>query len=280
MNCPVCGARNNDNMKFCGNCGAALPGGAAGAATPRPRNKTIPWIIGGIALVLVCLLLAVVGGYFLFFYNGGLIHPAGQPQDAPDAQPVPGGNDPGSISITTITPTATITLTATSNKVWVSVSTATYCRLGPTEAYPLLGTLYVGQIAEAIGRNDYGDSLVIKLPDQPNVECWLWQAYATVNGDKFSLPIIIPPPVPAPTMVTLTIKNNTAQPFCYVFFPLSSSSTWGPNQLEGTNLAAGASRSWSIAPGVYDVNVEDCVPNNVKNWYNLSITTDMTLVAP
>ncbi len=56
MNCPVCGTRNKDNMKFCGNCGAALPGAAAHPAASRSGSKAVPWIIGGIALVLACLM--------------------------------------------------------------------------------------------------------------------------------------------------------------------------------------------------------------------------------
>jgi hypothetical protein len=100
----------------------------------------------------------------------------------------------------TLTPTImpTATLTATSSVPMVSVTIDTNCRSGPNTAFDLLGVLKVGENAEVVGRSPYTDSVVIKLPSNPNVTCWLWTQYATLVGNTSGLPIYRVPPTPTP----------------------------------------------------------------------------------
>jgi hypothetical protein len=80
----------------------------------------------------------------------------------------------------------------------VTVSVGTNCRTGPGEPYDIIGMLAVGQQAEVIGRNEYGDTWIIRLPSNPSVTCWLWGHYATVVGDTSGLTIYPVPPTPTP----------------------------------------------------------------------------------
>jgi hypothetical protein len=93
-----------------------------------------------------------------------------------------------------LTPTAIFT--PTPSVPMVSVSIATNCRSGPTTAYDRLGVLSVGEKAEVVGRSNYTDTLIIRLPSNPNITCWLWSKNATVTGDVSRLPLIHVPPTP------------------------------------------------------------------------------------
>ena len=173
-------------------------------------------------------------------------------------------------------------------RVTVTVSTNSYCRLGPTEDYPLLGTMYVGKTAEVIGRNAYGDSMVINLPDSAGVTCWLWEGYATVVGNFDALPIITPPPVPAtptattPPQVTITVKNNTgSSAICGVYIILSTQSGWGSNWMPGgDSIMPAGSRTWPIAQGIYNVQLKDCGNIVLVSWIEKNISSNTTLTWP
>jgi uncharacterized protein YgiM (DUF1202 family) len=93
-----------------------------------------------------------------------------------------------------LTPSETYTLTPAVPMLTVSVDT--YCRTGPTTAYDLLGVMQVGEQAEVVGRSSLSNSLIIKLPYNPAITCWLWTQNATVSGDISGLPLIPIPPTP------------------------------------------------------------------------------------
>jgi hypothetical protein len=80
----------------------------------------------------------------------------------------------------------------------VSVSGNTNCRAGNATVYDLVFVLMVGQTAEVVGRDAYGQYWVIQDPSHPADSCWLWGRYATVTGDWSTLPIVTPPPTPTP----------------------------------------------------------------------------------
>jgi hypothetical protein len=179
-----------------------------------------------------------------------------------------------------------ITLTSTSTTVTVTVSIATFCRQGPTEAYLQIGTLYVGQTAEVIGRNAYGDSVVIRLPEMTSTTCWLWTAYASFNGNKDSLPIISPPPVSAtvtptiPVKVPLCILNNSGNTINFIRIT-DPGAPWGNDWLGvGNTLSSGESFCVFIAPGIYDIRVEFEWDVSLKTWYRVNVTSNIQLVVP
>jgi len=95
-----------------------------------------------------------------------------------------------------LTPTDTYTLTPPFPMVTVSVNIN--CRTGPTTAYDLLGILQVGEQAEVVGRSSLSDTIIIRLPSNTAITCWLWTKYATLSGDISTLPLIPIPPTPTP----------------------------------------------------------------------------------
>ena len=101
-----------------------------------------------------------------------------------------------------LTPTDTYTLTPAVPMLTVSVNIN--CRTGPTTAYDLLGVLQVGEHAEVVGRTSLSDSLIIRLPSNTAITCWLWTKYATVSGDISGLPLIPIPPTPTPKFTATT----------------------------------------------------------------------------
>ena len=100
----------------------------------------------------------------------------------------------------TFTPSlsSTETYTLTPAVPMVTVSVNINCRTGPTTAYDLLGVLQVGEHAEVVGRSSLSDSIIIRLPSNTAITCWLWTKYATVSGDISGLPLIPIPPAPTP----------------------------------------------------------------------------------
>jgi hypothetical protein len=101
-------------------------------------------------------------------------------------------------------PTFTATLsptpifTSTTSIPMISVTVDTNCRVGPGKAYDYIGGLFVGQTAEVYGKNPGGDYFYIRLPDNPNIYCWVTGQYATITGNASVLPVFTPPPTPTP----------------------------------------------------------------------------------
>jgi len=97
----------------------------------------------------------------------------------------------------TATPDASMTQEGTEAAalpaVYVSVSVDTFCRLGPGKEYEKAGILLVGEIAEVVGRDAFGQFWYIRNPDIGTEYCWISGQYATVEGNVLSL-FAQPPP--------------------------------------------------------------------------------------
>lgn len=119
----------------------------------------------------------------------------------------------------TVSPTPTIMPTPTPSTPMVSVSVNTNCRTGPGDAYDRVGALLVGETAEVLARDPYGQFWYIPNPDRPGSKCWVWGQYATVSGETASLPVFTPPPTPTPAP-DFTLKGVTVKVGCApdVFF--------------------------------------------------------------
>jgi hypothetical protein len=102
----------------------------------------------------------------------------------------------------TFTPLPTLSptqfFTATSPIPLLSVTVDTNCRVGPGKLYDYLGGLYVGQMAEIYGKNSSNNYWYIRLPENPNIFCWVTGQYATLVGNTALLPVFTPPPTPTP----------------------------------------------------------------------------------
>jgi hypothetical protein len=132
----------------------------------------------------------------------------------------------------------------------VSVSVGTNCRTGPGEPYDIVGMLNVGETAEVIGRNEYGDTWIIRLPSNPSVTCWLWGNYATVSGDTSGLTVYSVPPTPTPAVgFTFSYLNMYhCAPIAHGFeFQVTNtgSLTWESFQLEVTDLTTSQTKIYA-----------------------------------
>lgn len=113
---------------------------------------------------------------------------AAEPSSTPTAAPT---------MFPTITPASTLSPTPAPQALSVSVSLATNCRTGPGVAYPRVGSLEPGQLAQVVARSTEDDYWYIVDPEQSDVKCWIWGAHATVVGDVGLLPVFTPEPRPA-----------------------------------------------------------------------------------
>ncbi len=81
----------------------------------------------------------------------------------------------------------------------LSVSMDTNCREGPSaEIWKAIGAVLVGQKAEIVAKYDKGHWYIVKNPKNPNERCWVYDFYATIEGDTSLLPRVTIPPTPTP----------------------------------------------------------------------------------
>ena len=179
--------------------------------------------------------------------------------------------------------------------VTVTVSLATNCRTGPSDIYPTVGGLQVGEVAEVVGKDAYDQYWIIILPSDPQVTCWLWGQYATIIGDASKVAVVVAPPTPVPTLqstnpvstctvCTITIYNNCTRLY-YIFVKSSNSPLWGCNITGPGTIYHGASYSFTVASGIYDISAcgdhgDSCtIADEEYAWNDLVVNTDTYLTA-
>lgn len=104
------------------------------------------------------------------------------------------------------TSTPTPTSTATTSVTTVSVSTATNCRTGPDLNYGLVLVFQPGATAQVVGKYSPSNYWIINTPTGGT--CWLWGAYATVQGDTNILSEMAAPPPPVAAAAPTTDSSN------------------------------------------------------------------------
>ncbi|MBN2257259.1 MAG: hypothetical protein JW704_05485 [Anaerolineaceae bacterium] len=91
------------------------------------------------------------------------------------------------------------TVTVTSSVPLLSVSMDTNCREGPdANIWKAIGAVLVGQKTEIVAKYDKGHWYIVKNPSNPNERCWVFDFYATIEGDTSTLPKATIPPTPTP----------------------------------------------------------------------------------
>jgi uncharacterized protein YraI len=86
------------------------------------------------------------------------------------------------------------------------------CRYGPGTAYDIADTLFAGQSALIVGRNEQSTWWQIRGPKFGSL-CWVSQITVQVNGPSEGVPIGVAPPPP-----TLTPEPRQQKPKgCYVY---------------------------------------------------------------
>jgi len=113
---------------------------------------------------------------------------------------------PTSIPANTAPPAATPSTTT------VTVSSMTNCRTGPDPSYPLVLVFQPGATAVVVGKDTASNYWIIQTPTGGT--CWLWGAYATVQGNVAALAEIAPPTpssvADAPTAVPTSGSSSSS----------------------------------------------------------------------
>jgi len=115
----------------------------------------------------------------------------------------------------TTTPTPTITITSTprpTNPPAASVIMGgdTNCRGGPSSHYDWLGYIFKGETAYVVGKAAGLDYWLIENPDDDGT-CWIWGAYATLEGDINNVPNKPIPPTRTPTKTATPTRVPSAR---------------------------------------------------------------------
>ena len=104
---------------------------------------------------------------------------------------VPPTQEPPTLGPPTVEPTSSVPL--------LSVSMDTNCREGPNaDIWKAIGAVLVGQKAQIVAKYDKGHWYIVKNPANPNERCWVYDFYATIEGDTSMLPKATIPPTPTP----------------------------------------------------------------------------------
>ncbi|MCW5874098.1 MAG: hypothetical protein KIS88_05580 [Anaerolineales bacterium] len=95
---------------------------------------------------------------------------------------------------------------------WVSVSTDTHCRSGPSAAYQLITTITTGQQVEVLKTFPNSEYVVVQNPNSSG-DCWLWLRYAdTSDFSVYDLPTATQPPTPTATLTPTVTPTPTPLP--------------------------------------------------------------------
>jgi hypothetical protein len=86
-----------------------------------------------------------------------------------------------------------------------------------------------------------------------------------------------PPPSPQTNTVTLTLINRFDRDVCYVYISPVDSETWGADWLgESETIPPGASRTFDLTPGTYDLLATDCNEETLVETYGLDLSRSGT----
>jgi hypothetical protein len=118
-----------------------------------------------------------------------------------------------------LTPTTTIDSTISNNYITVTYPEPVNVRSGPSSFdYPIIGSLPSGGTAPAIGRSPAGEWIQIEFPSGPRGLGWVYAENVTLSTSAL-LPIVEPPPTPAP------LETPTLNPTYVAAFQTLPSST-------------------------------------------------------
>lgn len=100
--------------------------------------------------------------------------------------------------IPTIETTASSTVTPTYSVPMLVVREKTNCRAGPGQDYEIVATYLPNAKMEIIGNYGIANYWLVKSPDSPKGQCWLWGEFVEVSGSYWAVPSVTPPPTAAP----------------------------------------------------------------------------------
>ncbi|MCX6065860.1 MAG: hypothetical protein NT121_08910 [Chloroflexi bacterium] len=151
---------------------------------------------------------------------------------APTSQPSPTSQP--QVPTETISPTPTLTETPTlpvgvfptetpapaSEPISAEVMRETNCRTGPGAIYDLVTIFQTGTLLEVAARDLGGGFIVVKNPDQPEVECYILSNNVKLTGDPSILPQYTPlaSPTASPNFAASFKKFDTCKGDVYAQF--------------------------------------------------------------
>jgi hypothetical protein len=191
-----------------------------------------------------------------------------KPPDTDTPQPPPPSFTPTLEETATPTLTPTMTHTPTQQAVKVHVTGDTFCRFGPGSIYEELGIMYTEQETEILAKDPTGEFWYVILPDDPQIKCWIWGRYATLEGPIMSLPVYTPPPKPS-YYVNYEGYEGAAGTW-YLWFVIENT---GPMALESYSLHVESTSSWATG------TPEKVEATNASNTFNISKSVGGTQVA-
>ena len=108
-----------------------------------------------------------------------------------------------------LTPSPTITDTPTPEQVTAYISKNTNCRSGPKDVFELIHIFLGGDKVDLLGKNQEESFWFVQDQAGGNIQCWIWNEYASTEGMTENLPVFTPPPDPAPILNFILSYNNT-----------------------------------------------------------------------
>ncbi|MBK8170271.1 MAG: hypothetical protein IPK60_07975 [Sandaracinaceae bacterium] len=70
----------------------------------------------------------------------------------------------------------------------------------------------------------------------------------------------------------IVVANQSSNTICYIHISPSSDSNWGPDRLGATEtVGPGASRGWSVDPGNWDIQLQDCQHNELLEQRDVTV---------
>jgi len=105
-------------------------------------------------------------------------------------------------------------ITLTSEEAKVTATKNANCRYGPGTAYDIADTLFAGETALIVGRNEQNTWWQIKGPTFGSL-CWVSKVAVEVSGSTDGVPIGVAPP--PPTLTPEPHKPQNKPQGCYVY---------------------------------------------------------------
>ena len=190
---------------------------------------------------------------------------AGSPTTSPSPTQATPSTTPSPQPSASPSPTLPPTKKASDDTPLIRVSVTTNCRTGPGVHYARISSLKPGKKVEILGRVPNYPYWVIRDPWGSGRSCWLWNYYASVQGDTSSLPVYQPPATSTPGATwTLTPTQDGTEK------PSPPTKTDRPPTLTNTPVPPTATRE--ITPGT-PTDTHTPVPTNTPGPTNTPAPT-------
>ena len=146
----------------------------------------------------------------------------------------------------TPSPTPSPGITSTPELAYLTgkVTKNTNCRSGPKDVYELVHILKKGDTVTLLGKNPESTFWFVRWQNGDVYECWMWDEYVSADGPAENLPVLTPPPSPAPFLAfVVSYKNTSGETKVNVYLrnsgniPLASYSATFKDTITGQSLA-------------------------------------------